>query len=369
MEISREELYELVWKEPITAISKRLGVKDSELRKECKKANIPLPILGYWSKLKYNKEVEVTPLPQWVETAKSKTKIVVAASETESGQLKMRIAEIKSDNTKPFKVSRNLNSKNPLIISAMEQFKDYKIRVERRNTSKGLIPDTLNIIVSKELIDRALRIFAAIITGLEFRGYSVVVENCQTFAIIGSERVAIRIFERLIAEKNPAHKYLSYINHLSGVLVCSVYDNLPTYRKYFDETELVALEDKIIDIVAYIEVKAESFRSLKECGEQQTQIKQKEQAEKDVIESARISEISTFNQLLEDAASFDKAMSIRRYIDYYESFKQQTETMTADAISYIQWARAKADWLDPLIKTPETYLDTICHQDIFTKKH
>lgn len=61
MELTRKELYDLVWSEPMTTICKRFGLSDNGLRKRCKSMNIPTPPLGYWAKLKYGKQV--TPLP------------------------------------------------------------------------------------------------------------------------------------------------------------------------------------------------------------------------------------------------------------------------------------------------------------------
>jgi hypothetical protein len=40
---ARRDLYDLVWKEPVRAIAKRLGVSDVGLAKVCRKADIPLP--------------------------------------------------------------------------------------------------------------------------------------------------------------------------------------------------------------------------------------------------------------------------------------------------------------------------------------
>ena len=57
MELTRKELYDLVWSEPMTTICKRFGLSDNGLRKRCKSMNIPTPPLGYWAKLKYGKQV------------------------------------------------------------------------------------------------------------------------------------------------------------------------------------------------------------------------------------------------------------------------------------------------------------------------
>lgn len=61
--MTRSELYDLVWKEPVIHVAKRFGVSDVALRKTCIKHNIPTPPLGYWAKLAHGKKVRQTPLP------------------------------------------------------------------------------------------------------------------------------------------------------------------------------------------------------------------------------------------------------------------------------------------------------------------
>ena len=66
----REKLYNEVWKEPVTTVSKRYGISDTGLRKRCKALNIPLPSVGYWAKLKAGKSVEEKPeLPPYIPAA------------------------------------------------------------------------------------------------------------------------------------------------------------------------------------------------------------------------------------------------------------------------------------------------------------
>ena len=55
MQLTRKELYDLVWSEAMTTICKRYGLSDNGLRKHCKTMNIPTPPLGYWAKLQHGK--------------------------------------------------------------------------------------------------------------------------------------------------------------------------------------------------------------------------------------------------------------------------------------------------------------------------
>jgi len=61
--LGREELYELVWSEPVTALAARFGISDNGLRKRCKAMNVPTPPRGYWEKRRHGQHVKRAPLP------------------------------------------------------------------------------------------------------------------------------------------------------------------------------------------------------------------------------------------------------------------------------------------------------------------
>ena len=61
--LTRSEIYEMVWKDPMTHVAKRFGVSDVALRKTCVKHSIPTPPLGYWAKLAFGKKVSQPALP------------------------------------------------------------------------------------------------------------------------------------------------------------------------------------------------------------------------------------------------------------------------------------------------------------------
>jgi hypothetical protein len=50
-DITRSELYELVWSQPRTILAKQFNISDVALAKRCLQANIPMPPRGYWAKL------------------------------------------------------------------------------------------------------------------------------------------------------------------------------------------------------------------------------------------------------------------------------------------------------------------------------
>jgi hypothetical protein len=61
--LSREELYDSVWREPASALAPRLGISEFALKKACASAQIPLPGRIYWAKRRAGKEIAQIALP------------------------------------------------------------------------------------------------------------------------------------------------------------------------------------------------------------------------------------------------------------------------------------------------------------------
>lgn len=55
--LTREQLYELVWSEPMHRLGKQIGISDVAIAKHCRRLGIPLPPRGYWNKLHARKKV------------------------------------------------------------------------------------------------------------------------------------------------------------------------------------------------------------------------------------------------------------------------------------------------------------------------
>jgi hypothetical protein len=60
---TRDELYQLVWSQPLRTIAHEMGISDVALAKTCRKANIPVPPRGYWARKQAGRAAAVSPLP------------------------------------------------------------------------------------------------------------------------------------------------------------------------------------------------------------------------------------------------------------------------------------------------------------------
>lgn len=63
--VSREELYEMVWREPMLRVAERFGLSSSYLARVCTDLRVPRPRPGHWSKLEFGKSSPQPPLPPY----------------------------------------------------------------------------------------------------------------------------------------------------------------------------------------------------------------------------------------------------------------------------------------------------------------
>lgn len=61
--VSRDDLYKLVWAQPMTKVSEQFGVSGSYMARVCDVLNVPRPERGYWAKLAVGKAPPQAPLP------------------------------------------------------------------------------------------------------------------------------------------------------------------------------------------------------------------------------------------------------------------------------------------------------------------
>src|SRR5882672_10390400 len=62
--LSRRELHELVWLEPMKVLAPRFGISDVALRNACERAEIPTPGAGHWAKKAAGKSTSQAALPE-----------------------------------------------------------------------------------------------------------------------------------------------------------------------------------------------------------------------------------------------------------------------------------------------------------------
>jgi len=63
MPLPREQLYKLVWSDPMIKVAARYGVSSSYMARVCTLLNVPRPERGYWARLSAGQTPPIPPLP------------------------------------------------------------------------------------------------------------------------------------------------------------------------------------------------------------------------------------------------------------------------------------------------------------------
>jgi hypothetical protein len=64
MRVSREKLFEAVWKEPMVRVAERYGVSSSFMARVCTRLRVPRPYRGYWMRIQAGERIPRMTLPE-----------------------------------------------------------------------------------------------------------------------------------------------------------------------------------------------------------------------------------------------------------------------------------------------------------------
>lgn len=357
VEVTRQELYNLVWSKPMSKLALEYNLSDNGLRKICKKHEIPLPLLGHWQKIQYNKEVKIIPLPK---DFKGENSITLNEGETKENEgitnFSKLLKEITDDTTLSFKVSDKLSNPDKLISEAKE---DFATRAEGpygtyrgiSTTSEGVI----SISVAPKNCNRALRIMDKIIKLLKQRGHDVFVNHNTTIVEIKGEEIKIRLREKLKRITIPDAKYswnnTDYVP--TGILSFKI-DDYP--EKEFNDTNNQTLEEQIPKILTKLELVSEKIKKDNEEREIRHQEYKKQREIEEAIKKRHANEVENFKRLLEDSERWKKATDLRNFIKELESNAIKQNKLSEELSNWIKWSNDKADWFDPLVNKNDDLL-------------
>ena len=366
MKITRKELYDLVWSEPLTTICKRFGLTDNGLRKHCKSMDIPTPPPGYWAKVKYGKKAEKTPLPGNYKGNKQSTELTEVDPSKQAevdlttpiNPIKELEIEITSGDTSSFVVPELLYAKDALIIDTKEKFRQEAENVHlKKNPFKTKIGPTLDIQVSMQMLERGLRIFETIIKALKYRGHKVSIEGNKTYVIIEDEKIKVDLRERRKQVPAASGSFYRFDTAYAGELQFNVFNEYERVISTFKDTPRSRIEDKIISIVANLEIRSKTIKEDRIEAERIRIIREKEERERQQFKEKRKQEYHEFLSLFSMAERLHKTFILRQYISTYEDFVKNSNEMNEEIAAKIKWAREKADWLDPFINKEDLYMD------------
>jgi hypothetical protein len=354
IELTRKELYDLVWSTPLSKLSLKYALSSDGIKKVCKEFDVPIPENGYWSKLKYNKDVQVEKLNN---TFKGQDKITLTIREEgdsvnlDQRPLTILTKQIESDPKSPLVVPEKLSKPDILIQNTKE------LHSKRKNDSYYNYEktDTVSIYVEEINYNRALLIMDTFIKLLRHRGHSFRRDRNNHGPNIVIKDVEfsfhIREAQKRIPPDNP-YRSSTYIP--TGILVLKI-DESYKAKEWKDGSQ--KLELQLAKIVAKLELEAEKELIWREeCRLHEIQRAEEEKIRKE-FEARKEKEIIKTKKLFSDAEKFDKATIYRNYIAATEQKAIKENNLTEELREWIKWANEKADWFDPFTNRKDELLN------------
>lgn len=274
IEITRKDLYELVWKEPVQRLARRYGFSDVWLARVCRNYNIPRPPRGYWARIQSGQKVPRTPLP------KEKEDPSIWLNVRPPGSKEQRVMEDEAFSRRQaipkISVPEMLKAPHPLIEASS------RILDTCASDSTGIVippgGQCLDIRVSRESIPRSLLIMDALIKTLDAMGFETSISEKSTRVKVLDAFLSIGIGEELYRRRLKAINlnldgYYQFGYNLfevqplpSGRLYLTIGDlgfyAAGEYRKTWRDTESTRLEDSLKGFISGL-IKAATLKKAK----------------------------------------------------------------------------------------------------------
>lgn len=360
---TRKELYNLVWSLPISKIASKYEISELEIKSTCKKHNIPTPMVGYWSKLEFNKPVTITPLPE----TENEDKIIefkhnISATGytlKEPTPLQIQVTKIEKQLTEKLIVPQKLTNPDKLIIAAKE-----KLTAKDSFVNNGLVSNRyegLDIKVSKENANRALLIMDTLIKALKACNHEIIINNTESFVRIMDKDISFALREKTKRITDTTNRWSSYSYIPTGKFIIRIDHN---WRGIEFSDGKLPLEKQLSLIIASLEIAAiEEIKREIEREKRRAEDARLQAIRKD-YEKRQKDDLNAFRQALNKAERWHKAVNLRNYINEVESKAISSKSLTEETQAWLIWARKKADWYDPFVEANDEFLNGIDKEDL-----
>ena len=378
--LTRKALYDLVWSEPMKTISERFGISDVALKKICVRATIPTPDRGYWAKKDAGKQTFQAEFP--ARPPGMTDQILIGKADHSSYNnwgwnkeyllgpigpppefpepIEEVMARIAAEVGR-ISVPRKVGNWHSAIDRVLKE--DDKRREKQLNDPYPMSWD-------KPLFDspferRRLRILNSLF-------FAVAKMNGKS-SVHGREAREIRIsfFQQHLPlsldrpKRSRGHSgYSISAGEPRDMKLC-----LSILKGWGSEQSMLAWEDeddhklesRMTDIAiqvilaAEIEYREGAFRQYKWRVQRKAELEEEERKRKPEAERAEKERLKRLEQgrvdrLLRDAAAFDQARTIRKYVEAIRLAQAPESSPSHEEFEqWSQWALTQADRIDPAI--------------------
>jgi hypothetical protein len=354
--ITRKELHELVWTQPMTKACKQFGISDVGIRKACKKHNIPTPAAGYWTKVQCGKKVTKLKLKgnpdelvliyggqdHMKSTKTSSLDDVEIPSELVPLAQRMKDRLLKAKPNKEGLVS--LKQKSSIPVSIKLEAIDRVVQIVQKMVVLGEHLDVRLIQGSEQIVleTEGEQLKFAIKAKIDKVPYEPTPQELAKLAEWEKERKRLRRTnrERLSWHDWDKPKFPIYNHFPSELFVLEIDDNIYSgLRRTFSDGKVQRLENMVVSILMtakdHIEYRLKK-RKDREDEEVRSMLVQRYRQEMTKFENLEKKRIKEFEELFKQWRKYEEMMEFMKAARQVE-----------DSSAWLNWVESYADFLNP----------------------
>ena len=407
--LSREDLYELAWSKPMSALAQDFGISDVALAKRCRRLGIPVPGRGYWARVDAGQTPHRPKLKDREPQGRDQGALSLAPSVGAYPVQKGLTAEDETSESVPVRIAALAITPTASIVDALPVVKRTAVREKhpRRSELSFERGEKTGSVVALEVTpavsDRALLLADTLLRAAQSLGWDFddprrlrkkqvlpdVEEESKPQAaaeqteasephggrlLVEGEQVGLKIEERFredpvvpstaqVAREKREYGYHAprKVAVATGALRVVRLDTYRTWgtpeRRSWYDRKARRVEEQIPEILLGLYELAVSIKQRREKDERQA--REREAQERRRQERAAIQEDNQklIVQLERDAGAWHRARYLRRYLG---AVRQRLGDRPLPArfrrgtVNFLEWAEAYVDQLDPLHGAPRT---------------
>lgn len=369
--LTREELYEQVWSEPISKLAQRYGLSDVGLAKICRRLRVPVPYRGYWRKKEVGQTARRTPLPTLRQSLAPQLREVTLRPQPNGAEAEETgpVAEQEHFESLPenrIAVAEVLENPHPLVaqtVAALRRAKPDEQGYLRPKTTSWLA-----VRVTLDSADRAMCILDALLKALDARGYATTIragDQPATIVRIREEELSIAIEERIKrVERTPPARpgrhgstwaYPQYDWEATGQLALKIENTWGSdVRQTWSDAKQQRLEGCLNSFTVGL-VKAAEGNKAQRLEREARERERRAAEERRLLDIRRREEEASRVRALDHVVGkWRRARLIREYVGEVRAAAERAGNFEAGSplAEWLMWAEGYANRIDPLLPDP-----------------
>lgn len=368
--LTRQELYELVWSEPMRTLARRFGISDVGLAKACRRHQIPRPHRGYWQQRQHGKAVRQMALPPLKPDEKNLDICTLGSANRRRKQAEEHgpVAEQKRyEREHPILVPEYILRLHPLVRQIQDYCRDAKRSVStyrgRRRASSAAVD------VGPDSLPRAIRILDTLIRALEERDFPVAVaceaDTLRVVVTARDTRIGIRLEERRKHVEIPPSKSDGTLSdrypwqskprkesqHTGEFALKIVESGAKGVRKTWADGKTQHVEDCLNAFIVGLVRAVEAIQQAKAEWEEKQRRREEERGLRLEEERQRQEEARRGRRLEEEADAWAKAEQLRAYVAAVRECAERANGVEPESTlsGWLTWAEGYAEAIDPAV--------------------